>query len=130
MGSEMCIRDSFTGITTTTDSNGEYQFTDLMPGDYVVVVPRSNFLTGGVLDGLTGTSGNNLVDGTAPDPDDDLDNDDNGTRGFSLGIINVADDTLISGFDTLSKPVTLSYGDEPNGGFDNPTVDFGFKNPD
>lgn len=32
--------------TTTADANGNYQFTDVVPGDYKVVIASSNFDSG------------------------------------------------------------------------------------
>ncbi len=37
--------------TTTTDTNGHYTFTNLVPGSYTVKVADSNFASGGVLEG-------------------------------------------------------------------------------
>ena len=59
--------------TTTGDVNGNYQFTDVPPGDYKIVVEGSNFVSGGPLYGLISCAGQ----GT----DDQTDNDDNGTGG-------------------------------------------------
>ncbi len=98
--------------TTTTDADGNYEFTGLPEGTYTVKVPASNFAAGGPLDGHVTSSGNDVA-GTAPDANDDVDLDDNG---FNMGAMIV------------STPVELTAGDEPDGDF-NPTVDFGFYVP-
>jgi protocatechuate 3,4-dioxygenase beta subunit len=110
--------------TTTTDANGLYLFDNLMPGDYIVRIPASNFATGGPLEDLaTSTGANGSATGAyepAPDPDNNVDNDDNGS--------------LVSGA-VVSAPVTLSLNGEPDTGVDgddtygNLTVDFGFFEP-
>ncbi len=57
--------------TTTTNATGVYTVTDLLPGDYIAVIPASQFLAAGALFGHVSSTGN-------PDPDNDVDNDDNG----------------------------------------------------
>ena len=94
----------------TTDVNGNYSFTGLREGVYVVEVTAANFASGGPLVGYGSSSGNN-VNGAAPDPDDDHDGDDNG-------------DFIVGGA-IRSLPIVLSATGEPNGS-NNPTVDFGF----
>ncbi len=100
-----------TTTATTAGFAGRYLFDQLAPGDYIVVVPESNFAGGGALAGMRTATGND----PAPDPDDDVDGDDNGTDVGAL---------------VASFPVTLSPGDEPvseDGDPDtNLTVDFGF----
>jgi hypothetical protein len=112
------IPDVSTGKNTTTNPNGEYLFTELVEGDYVVVVNTSNFVFGNALVGFATSTGNNPT----PDPDlNDTNNDDNGyDPGLNIGIISYA--------------VTLSAGDEPTNDGDsdansNLTVDFGFYRP-
>ena len=100
--------------TTTTDASGNYVFDNLAAGDYVVAIPEAQT----PLDGLGSTSGN----GTAPDPDNDADLDDNGDPA--------------AGFASISAAVTLTEGEEPAGEAveagdwddvdSNFTVDFGF----
>jgi hypothetical protein len=77
--------------TTTTDDSGQYKFTDVIPGDYRVRLAANNFKAGGVLVGFTSSTGTN---GSAsgnfeglkvPDPDNDTDNDDNGSAFGTLG---------------------------------------------
>ena len=97
-------------LTTTTDSNGRYQFDGLAEGVYVVEVPASEFTPGAPLAGRASSSGND-VNGTSPDPDNDANDDDNGD--FYLGGI------------TRTQPIEVTAGDEP-GVSDNPTVDLGF----
>jgi protocatechuate 3,4-dioxygenase beta subunit len=111
--------------TTTTDANGNYRFNNLLPGDYIVSIPASQLASGASLEGMvssTGTNGSAAGDyEPARDPDDDMDNDDNGTLQASGAV--------------QSLPVTLSLNGEPDTSVDgddnygNQTVDFGFFIP-
>ena len=94
---------------TTTDADGYYLFQDLFAGKYIVQVDPTNFQTGGALDGLVSSLGSAL----APDPDNNIDNDDNGTPLAGAGVV--------------SQAITLTGGDEPSdNGNTNRTLDFGF----
>ncbi|WP_129678227.1 SdrD B-like domain-containing protein, partial [Candidatus Chloroploca sp. Khr17] len=104
----------------TTDATGNYTFTDLAAGSYVVRVLNSNFSGAGVLaataslPAFSSSTGNNgsatgPYEGAAtPDPDDGVDNDDNGTTDAN-GHVN-------------TLPVTISTTN-------NLTLDFGFYRP-
>jgi hypothetical protein len=101
--------------STTTGAGGVYSFTSLAPGDYIVQVDASNFTSGKPLENLQSVNGGN-------DPDDNVNNDDNGVAAYNGT--------------TASMAITLSYNHEgpdfstdPNGisGDDtNNTLDFGF----
>ena len=98
--------------TQVTDDNGFYLFTDLTPGDYIIYIPLSEFGSGAPLENLMSSTGNEPT----PDPDDDINSDDNGDPDGNGGII--------------SQAITLSLDGEPtdDGDFDansNLTVDFG-----
>ena len=93
--------------TTNTDSQGKYSFTNLLPGSYVVQVDASNFTAGKALAGLKSSTGNDPT----PDPDDKIDNDDNGYA--------------LAGHGVVSKAVTL-LGSANAAANSNLTVDFGF----
>ncbi|MCA9235377.1 MAG: DUF11 domain-containing protein [Planctomycetales bacterium] len=98
---------------TVTDAAGKYMFTNLAPGSYVVMVDAANFQAGKALAGLKSSSGN----GVATDPDDNINNDDNGMALAGAGVV--------------SQAVVLVGGDEPTNDGDgspntNMTVDFGF----
>ena len=84
--------------TTNTNGTGHYQFTDLLPGQYVVQVDASNFNAGQALEGLKSSTG------SAVDPDNGVDNDDNGTA--------------LAGYGVVSQALSLIAA--------NNTVDFGF----
>jgi hypothetical protein len=108
----------------TTNSTGNYLFTDLDAGDYLVVIPRAEFNTGGTLVGYTtstGTAGSPTGPyEPAPDPDNNVNNDDNGSAVVNGSIV--------------SKAVTLALNTEPinDGDTDansNLTVDFGVYIP-
>lgn len=106
--------------TTTTGPNGEYLFTGLPSGDYVVHVAAENFDTDAVLDNYV--SSNDEANGVGEDPDSvSQDGDDNGV-----------DDVNRASNGISSHPITLTYGQEPseavdgNGLNSNLTVDFGF----
>lgn len=126
--------DLTTVIATDTTSNGGYYLFDNLPeGDYVVVIPASNFGAGGVLQGYWSSGTTLQANGTtseaaAPDPDNNTDSDDNGELNASGAVV--------------SLPITLGPGDiEPINESDlqtgveqgsnpderaNMTVDFGF----
>ncbi len=107
------IPDVNTGLTATTNADGEYLFTNLVPGDYIVQVDPTSFNNGNPLEGYNSSTGN----GEAPDPDNDVNNDDNGEE--------------VAGFGIISKAITLDLNSEPTNDGDtdnntNLTVDFGF----
>lgn len=123
--------------TQVTANGGYYRFDDLTAGDYVVVIPASQFASGGPLAGYwssgTTLSGAGVItETTAPDPDNDVDNDDNGTRqtsgAFSGAVISQAV-TLGPG---ASEPTNDTDADPTNppgeavNAQSNRTVDFGF----
>ncbi len=106
--------DEHVGTTFTATSGGfagRYLFSGLAAGDYIVVVDPSNFSGSGALAGLASSTGND----PAPDPDDDVNGDDNGTAVGAL---------------TASHPITLTPGGEPTSEDGDPntnlTLDFGF----
>lgn len=99
----------------TTDANGNYLFKDLLAGSYIVeIVPPNGY--------KTSTGRNNSLTGPyepAPSPNNDIDNDDNGSLVGSV---------------IRSGTVTLSSGAEPindgdNDANSNLTVDFGLYRP-
>ncbi|MGB0384737.1 MAG: SdrD B-like domain-containing protein [Ardenticatenaceae bacterium] len=110
--------DSSSIATTVTDQNGNYLFTGLQPGKYLVEVGTTNFNSGRPLQALTSSTGGDSE--PAPDPDDNVDNDDNGTE----GITGTGKRVVRSG------TIMLSAGDEPTDDGDdadsNLTLDFGF----
>ena len=138
--------------TTVTDgsNDGYYLFDYLTAGDYVVVIPASNFGTGAVLEGYWSSATTMAADGTisetaAPNPnddgpdstpntgDDDVDSDDNGTLDTSGGTF---DGAVVSGAVTLGPSGNTeptgetdleggSDGDQPDERA-NMKVDFGF----
>lgn len=96
--------------TQTTDSTGNYLFSELTPGDYIAVIPASQFLAAAPLFGYATSSG------TAADPDDDVDGDDNGS---------------LVGSDIATAAITLTAAGEPTTDGDSDTnsnlsLDFGF----
>ncbi len=105
--------------TTTTGTNGAYNFTNLLPGHYIVAIPSSQFGAGQRLFGFgTSTLGTNAPNDNAPDPDNNVVGDDNGIRDANGNVV--------------SLPITLAAGAEPDTAVDgndtnmNNTVGFGF----
>ena len=99
--------------TTTTDATGRYQFTGLLPASYLVQVDPANFSGSGPLVGLVSSTGTQPT----PDPDNDVNGDDNGDPVTGLGVV--------------AQAITLSAGGEPTTDGDtdpqtNLTLDFGF----
>ncbi|HWK34686.1 beta strand repeat-containing protein, partial [Sphingomonas sp.] len=102
------VADGAAIATTTTGVTGNYLFTGLAPGTYIVGVDAANFLAGGALVGLAATSG-------AGDPDDNVDDDSNALP--------------LAGGVVLSGSITLDYNSEPTAGPGNDTnltLDLGF----
>ena len=104
-----------------TGADGLYQFCGLAPGEYIVEIDKLNFEPGEILYGSESSAGNDVM-GSAPDPDDDLDDDDNGSPRIDFGVASKAV-TLAP----LTEPDTPVDGDDTNG---NLTVDFGIKDVD
>lgn len=98
--------------TRVTDAAGAYVFDNLLPGEYIALVPISQFGAGQALE--------NFLTSTDPAPDPDLvvvDGDDNGA--------------LIAGVGVATAAITLTSGAEPttDGDADTNTdftLDFGF----
>ncbi|MBL8088893.1 MAG: sortase [Anaerolineales bacterium] len=126
--------------TTTTNANGYYLFDYLPPGDYVVVLPASNFTGTGRLVGYWSSGTTMQANGTttealAPDPDDNdgsNDSDDNGMRQTSGSLSGaVLSQAVTLGANGLTEPTGEadldggSQGNQPDGRA-NMTVDFGF----
>lgn len=101
-----------------TDSNGNWQFNGLLADDYIAVIPCSQFNNSASLDGYVSSTGSPLATGNyepAPDPDDNINDDDNG---------------YLIDCDIATQAVSLSYGAEPTNDDDtndnsNLSVDFG-----
>jgi hypothetical protein len=93
--------------STTTNAQGYYLFTNLLPGTYVVQLPASNFQTGGPLaiytssTGTLGQPSGPYEGGTSPDPNNGADQDDNGNVGTAGLYANGSTGGVVS------KPVTL-----------------------
>ena len=114
-------------IRATTDSNGRYLFTGLVPDsdlstpdidEYVVHVLKDNFDNVG--DPLyRHFSSSDTTDSGNVDPDTDADDEDTDENGV--------DDTEPQNNGISSLPITLAYGTEPHSnGYSNRTLDFGF----
>jgi len=101
--------------TTTTDVGGLYLFDNLLPGEYFVLIPISEFAT--PADPLFGFASSSVTT-PAPDPDDNPANNDN-------------NGTLLAGVGVITAAITLASGTEPTNDGDtdpnsNLSIDFGF----
>jgi uncharacterized repeat protein (TIGR01451 family) len=108
--------DEFLDTTVTKTANGiagVYRFAPLCPGDYIVQLAPANFQNGRPLAGMISSPGE-------PDPDTDIDHDDNGYEFRSQGVVTFAVSLTAAG-----EPVS-----EDGAGNTNLTVDFGLMNPD
>lgn len=102
--------------TVVTSGDGNYLFANIDEGDYVVRIADIYGDTGIRYITSTGKVGNSGPFETAPDGDDNVNNDDNG----SLNVTSV-----------VSQAITLSYNNEPSDDGDSSTytnlsLDFGF----
>lgn len=123
----------------TTDVNGYYRFDNLNSGNYVVVIPTSQFASGGRLEnywssGTTATDAGAISDSTTIDPDTgDVDIDDNGVTAFTGSNITHVSSLAVTLGPGLSEPINDNDpaannpepGEAPNDQ-SNRTVDFGF----
>jgi uncharacterized repeat protein (TIGR01451 family) len=101
-----------TNTRTVAGITGTYQFTNLPAGNYIVQLDNTNFDSGQPLELYATSSGN----GAAPDPDNNVNDDDNGDA--------------LAGYGIVSKAITLSAAGEPTNDGDtnnntNLTLDFG-----
>ncbi|HEX8571752.1 MAG TPA: cadherin-like domain-containing protein [Allosphingosinicella sp.] len=108
------------GASQLTLGGGLYSFAGLAPGDYIVVIDATSFNSGQPLNGRISYAG-------GADPDNNVDNDDNGVAGIA-GL----------GAGIASQTITLAYNSEPDGtpdidgdtdGDTNLSLDFGFITP-
>ncbi len=93
------------------NGSGVYQFTGLLPGDYIVRVNAANFGAAQPLNGKVSITG-------AVDPDNNVDNDDNGVDNAAPATTGIR-----------SLPITLAYNTEITAGVGNDTnntLDLGF----
>lgn len=99
--------------TTTTIAGGVYSFANLEPGEYLVQIPNTEFAAGQPLYGFTSSAGNDPT----PDPDDNVDEDDNGSLQGNLGVVS-------SAITLVSQGEPIDDGDlDPS---TNLSLDFGF----
>ncbi len=107
--------------TMTTDTSGLYLFDGLEPGDYVVVLPESNFADGGPLENWWSSTP------TSTDPNDGVDQDDNGIDQTSpTGDYFVQSGAVAVGpFSPTSEAGPDNDPTTPDN-HENLTVDFGF----
>jgi protocatechuate 3,4-dioxygenase beta subunit len=110
--------------TTTTNDTGHYRFTGPMPGDYIVeIVPPSGLVSS---TGVSGSQTGPFEGAATPDPDSDVDGDDNGTTQpdgrIRSGIVTVAVGTEPLGDDDAGTPGAGMNERDSDG---NTTLDFG-----
>ena len=115
------LRADGSQASTVTDSSGNYVFSGLPAGDYLVEIPSSEFDT--VLDGFANSDGNDPV----PSPNNDVTGEDNGypVSGdiFSGGAVRSQIVTLnLAGEPQDDQSPTAGYADTMS----NLSVDFGF----
>lgn len=110
--------------TTTTDSTGHYLFDNLLPGDYQVQIPASNFAPGGVLAGLNSSTPDET------DPNNDVDSNDNGIGTVPDPVNGILSNTVTLGPGTVEPTGETDLGTLGSGvaanNRSNLTVDFGF----
>jgi uncharacterized repeat protein (TIGR01451 family)/fimbrial isopeptide formation D2 family protein len=111
--------------STITDIDGRYYFSNLLPGDYYVLIPASQFAPGLPLAGYTSSTGA----GVNPADDDDVDENGIDDLDFLTNGIRSQVYTLIAGSMREEEDQSGYSGTLPAPGDDasiNATVDFGF----
>jgi len=114
-------------LTEVTADSGFYLFDYLIEGNYVIWIKPGNFDPNAPLDSMISSTV------TEVDPNDDVDNNDNGlddkdrrTNGIYSGTITLSDDDEPENEDPLQFMVGDGVADDDNS---NMTVDFGFVIP-
>ncbi|MGD1921203.1 MAG: SdrD B-like domain-containing protein, partial [Pleurocapsa sp.] len=112
--------DALGGITT--NANGNYIFTGLIPGNYQVKIPNSNFVTNGALEGTP------LSSQTTETTDNRVEGDDNGSQAdirleVTSPIINLSAGNEPTASETAQGGSLDNGADDANGDM---TLDFGF----
>jgi len=103
--------------TTETNSTGNYLFTNLLGGDYIIQIPNTELVSGGTLFGYSSSTGA----GAPADPDNNVDNDNNGSFIQGLGIVSGAIGLLAGaeptndGDEDPDTNLTLDLGVVPQG---------------
>jgi uncharacterized repeat protein (TIGR01451 family) len=107
----------------TTDAAGIYGFGGLVPGEYIVVLPASNFASGAPLAGYASSTGRHgpATGPFEPAPDPDADSDDGDDGSANTGAITALPVTLWSD----AEPITDGDADPDS----NLSVDFGVFMP-
>ena len=114
--------------TTTTNASGYYLFTKLQPGSYVVELAD---LPAGCRSSTGGASGA-YEGGSTPTPNNDVNDDDNGTTVSASGsavVIRSKPVTLVAGTEPKSEDATTGLTDPNPDADSNLTVDFGIWRP-
>lgn len=118
--------------TTTTNGTGQYLFTNLLPGSYVVELADSNFRNAGVLTGFVSSVGTaNAFEPTTPTAPTATDGDDSGT---TVGTLGQANGVIRTGVIVLAEG-TAPTGETPSNDSaipdnnSNLAVDFGVRFP-
>ncbi len=122
--------------TQTTANGGYYRFDQLPPGDYVVVIPASQFdggpLTGYWSSGTTINANGAVSETAAPSANNDVDSDDNGTRETSGTFTGAVISSIVTLGPTANEPTNDTDIPTPNPPGESPnnqsnlSVDFGF----
>ena len=125
--------------TQTTDANGYYRFDNLGAGNYIVVLPTSNFNTSGsplagYLSSGTSLAGTTISDTIAANPNDtnpNTDNLDHGVTTFNGMAVNYVSSKVVTLGPGGNAPTgETDIGPNPSGNAadnqSNLTVDFGF----
>lgn len=112
-------------VPTLSDSNGFYRFQNLDGGDYIVeaALPSGYVTSTGTLGSTSGTYE------AAPDPDNDVNNDDNGTLVASTTNVRSAVVTLGGVEPSSEKEAADTIVDSSLDNKSNLTVDFGIFQP-
>jgi SdrD B-like domain len=118
--------------TQTTTTGGYYLFTGLVAGDYVVVIPKSNFAAGAPLNSFSSSATTSTGETVSALASTGTDNDDNGTlvtdaaSAFRDGVVSSKVTLGPTANAPTGEPATPGHPDTTSDARSNVTVDFGF----